>query len=261
MTSNTEPHYQEYVTDKKFHESYTNYQKRYAEEPAERDKITIKIVAELFKNSGKKTFSLLDIGCHTGNLLYHLKKNIPQISYTGGDLPEEVIGDCKANPMLDGIDFQVMDVCTLPVEKKFDVITINAVLYLFSENEFESALKSIAGALAPGGHLICFDFFHPYNQDLKIIEKSNSHPAGLHLHFRPYSNVREMLRSAGFAEETFSPFEIPIDLEKNAPFGDNKDGLEDLNSYTVKSDSGKRMLFRGTLYQPWCHLVAQKGSS
>ncbi|WP_204106198.1 MULTISPECIES: class I SAM-dependent methyltransferase [Spirulina sp. CCY15215] len=38
----------------------------------------------------------------------------------------------------------------------------------------------------------------------------------------------------------------------------NVDGYEDLNTYTVKTESGKRLQFRGTLFQPWCHLMAQK---
>jgi hypothetical protein len=54
----------------------------------------------------------------------------------------------------------------------------------------------------------------------------------------------------GFKSVVFEPFEIAIDL----PFS----GLEgNPISYTKTTEEGKRMQFRGVLYQPWCHLVAQ----
>ena len=63
---------------------------------------------------------------------------------------------------------------------------------------------------------------------------------------------------SGFDDVQFAPFEIPIDLPRGRTVGDNESGFEDLNSYTVRSEAGDRLLFRGTLFQPWCHLIARK---
>ena len=34
--------------------------------------------------------------------------------------------------------------------------------------------------------------------------------------------------------------------------------FSELNSYTIKSENGERLVFRGSLYQPWCHICARR---
>jgi hypothetical protein len=71
------------------------------------------------------------------------------------------------------------------------------------------------------------------------------------LHFRPYSVVDATLRRHGFAAPTITPFAIPIDLPKPAD-------PADISSQTVPLADGGRLIFRGALYTPWCHLAARK---
>jgi SAM-dependent methyltransferase len=123
-------------------------------------------------------------------------------------------------------------------------------VYLFRQPEFERSLASLAKALKPGGRFLAFDWFHPYEQELAIFEKSATHPEGLLIHARPYSLVEKALAKAGFGDVAFRPFAIPIDLEQPRK-------PTDMRSYTVPAD-GRRLLFRGALFQPWCHLVARK---
>jgi hypothetical protein len=52
-----------------------------------------------------------------------------------------------------------------------------------------------------------------------------------------------------------------MDLARGSVYKDGESGFEDLNSYTVKTETGDRLLFRGALYQPWCHMIAHKGIS
>ncbi len=108
----------------------------------------------------------------------------------------------------------------------------------------------MAQALAPGGAVVVFYFFHPFEQDLSIIEVSKSHPNGLRLRFRPMSRATKTLEGAGFLNPQFRPFTLPIDLPRNP---DNSE----LITYSVNSD-GIKLPFRGTLFQPWCHLVAER---
>jgi hypothetical protein len=78
------------------------------------------------------------------------------------------------------------------------------------------------------------------------------------LHLRPQANTTRILEDCGFSAIRYTPFSIPIDLAPGQTAAGNREGFEDLNSYTVKVESGDRLLFRGTLFQPWCHLVARK---
>src|SRR5579859_922292 len=71
--------YEEYVKDEKFLAFYNEYQKRYAGQIAERDKVMLGLIAEKTKGRG----ALLDIGCSTGNLLLHIKQAFPEMTLTG----------------------------------------------------------------------------------------------------------------------------------------------------------------------------------
>jgi SAM-dependent methyltransferase len=244
--------YKEYVSDETFLKDYSEYQKRYAENIRESDRVLIQLIRNIVDRQGsQRSLSLLDIGCSTGNLLLHIKHALPELELTGGDMTPAILEQCKSNPVLSGISFKEKNMLELGTEEKFDIITSNAVLYMFGDDEFERALESVAGALKPDGWFLAFDFFHPFEQDLAIFEKSKTHPNGLMLHFRQQSKVLPSLEKTGFQNISFRPFLIPIDLEMSEDFSE-------LNTYTRRAENGERMLFRGTLFQPWCHLLAQK---
>ena len=144
-------------------------------------------------------------------------------------------------------------------ESRFDIIIANAVTYLFEEDQYKRAILGVQKALRPGGCFLSFEWVHPYRQDIKIIEKSDSHPDGLPIHSRSLQTVNRIMSECGFDSVEVAPFEIPIDLgEENKTT--SADDFESLNTRTVKTDSGNRLLFRGSLYQPWCHVSAKKAA-
>jgi SAM-dependent methyltransferase len=153
------------------------------------------------------------------------------------------------NPELSSIHFAKLDIRKLPVGS-FDIVTANAILYGFDEEPFAESIRSIAKSLRPGGHLIAFDFFHPFEQEVSIVEKSKAFPDGHPLHFRSYAKASEVLKAAGFSDINYQLFEIKIDLPHP--------GYGSVVSYTRMSE-GQRLLFRGSIFQPWCHLVARRG--
>jgi SAM-dependent methyltransferase len=239
--------YDKYVKDENFLAFYNDYQKRYAGQIAERDKVMLGLIAE--KTQGRGT--LLDIGCSTGNLLLHIKRAFPDMSLTGGELAESSLTAARANPELAGIEFRAMDMLDIPGQ--YDCITANAVTYLFNHAEYERAVASIARALRPNGTFISFDWYHEFDgQDLAITEFTAGHPDGLVIHARPYSRVSAIFGKAGLDGIAFQPFRIPIDL----PEPTDKSG--DPITYTVRQENGDRLCMRGALFQPWCHIVATK---
>jgi SAM-dependent methyltransferase len=241
--------YEEYVTDKSFLDSYNDYQTKYASTIRESDRILLSLASDwLQQNQTEANPHLLDIGCSTGNFLLHLKRLCgPRLKLTGGDLALSSLDACKANPELEGIDFEVMDITKLPKES-FDLVVVNAVLYMFMEEQYQSALRSLRASLRRGGAVLLFDFGHEFAQDIEIIEKTSSHPNGLRLCFRPMTKISSSAAAAGFSKVDYKPFVLPIDLPRPA---DNAEII----TYTVKNEQGDRMAFRGTLYQPWCHMI------
>ena len=257
-----EPTYEDYVRDESFISDYLAYQARWSTNARESDRVIIEHVAnavEALPSAGREPH-VVDIGCSTGNLLKHLRSALPDVRLSGSDYSPESVATCRADPALAGMAFETVDIVQMAAEDVFDVAVVNAVLYLLDQTDFDAALRGLARSLRPGGTLVVFDFFHPFRQDLSIIERSRSHPDGLPIHFRSMAEVEASLGVAGFSSVRFEPFEIPIDLEEGAPHGDNRSGFEDLNSYTVRAEDGRRLLFRGTLFQPWCHLIAVKAA-
>lgn len=242
--------YRDYVKDEKFLAEYNEYQQRYAGNMRESDKVLVNLVKR-FAEERKTPIDVLDIGCSTGNLLLHLKKLVPGARLVGGDLAKSSIETCRKNPNLEGIGFEEMNLLALP-KAQFDIVIVNAVLYMLDDKQYQQALSSIAKCLRSDGVCLIYDFAHPFvHQQLTIYETSVLHPDGLRLNFRPMNNVTEAARAAGFSSVEFHPFEIPIDLPM--PGHD-----QDVVSYTVNNQDGTRSLFRGALFQPWCHMIARK---
>ena len=245
--------YKDYVYDDAHMKDYSEYQNRYAKTIRESDKVLIEIIRNLAAvdlKRGKRP-ALLDIGCSTGNLLLHLKHTLPGLELWGGDMAPGIIAECQNNPPLQGIQFEEMNVLDISYKNQFDFIIANVMLFALNNEEFDAAFTCIGTALQPKGWLVVFDLIHPFEQEITIIEKSKLHPKGLKLHFRGYSRVKDSLKKAGFSNPDFKPFHIPIDLKRPSE-------PADITSYTIQSVDGQRMSFRGTLFQPWCHLVAQK---
>jgi SAM-dependent methyltransferase len=235
--------FETYPNDARHMADYIAYQRRYATDIRESDKGILDIIARL------PGADLLDIGCSTGNLLRHIRNSFPRLSLTGGDLSDMQLEECRRDQTLAGIKFEKLDIRDLP-QDAFDLVVANAILYGFSDDSFRQCVQSIGRSLRAGGHFIAFDFFQPFVQEVDIVERSAAFPHGHPLHFRSFGHTEQVLSSNGFDSVSFKPFEIKIDLPRP--------GAESIVSYTVKTQDEARLLFRGSLFQPWCHLIAKK---
>jgi SAM-dependent methyltransferase len=245
--------YEKYPHDNEYIRSYIAYQERYAKDARDSDKKLIEFIGQLLAAHApaNRRPRVLDIGCSTGNLLIHIRRAFPGLDLTGGDLSELSIAGCKANAALAGVALEVMNILRLGERPNhYDVIITNAILYGFTDELFAASLKAINAALVPGGWLVVFDFFHPWEQDVALIEKSALFPDGHPLHFRSYATARKALSAAGFEEPRFTPFEIGVDLPDHGPAS--------ITTRTITAKDGQRMQFRGCLSQPWCHAVVRK---
>jgi SAM-dependent methyltransferase len=238
----------EYVTGE-----YLEYQKKYAKNIRESDKVLIRLIRKAVQGEPPRAEGprLLDIGCSNGNLLLHLKNALPGVEYFGGDLFPEIVEHCRNNPDLAGVPFEVMDIRDLGDQPRFDMVVANAILSRFRDDEFARSISAISRVTRPGGWFFTFEWFHPFEQEVEIFERSGPHPEGLTLIFRPYSRVAGILKQRSYRNIEFHPFSIPIDLPKPNDPGD-------ISTYTIRTDDGERLNFRGCLYLPWCHVVARK---
>lgn len=234
-------------------ESYLDYQKRYADVPAERDKVMLRLLQEEVDRRGGPAaeLSLLDIGCSNGNLLRFLRHAYPQFILRGSDVFPDMIEQVRNDSSLKGIDFEVMDVRDFKLNKKVDIVIANAVLFRFDDPTYITCCRNISNALRSGGVFFSLDFYTCYDQHLTLIERSVPHPEGLTLHFRPMVVTESLLKAEGFTDISFYPFDIPIDLPRSEEDGG-------IRTHTRRTTDGENLQFRGAIFQPWCHMVARK---
>lgn len=231
-----------------YENSYADYQKRYRSSPPARDVVMLELLKGVVGD--REAGTLLDIGCHNGNLLAMVKRELPAWELHGADIWPAVIEDCVADPDLTGIDFREASILSLPWHGYFDVVIANAVLYSFDDDDYLEALKQVAMSLRPGGAFIALDWYHQFQQSLETREFTPEHPDGVTLFTRSWDSVSRTLDDAGLSSVEFVPFEIPYDLELSDP-GDA------LHTHTRTLADGRRLQFRGSIHQPWCYLVAR----
>jgi trans-aconitate methyltransferase len=231
-------------------DKYAAYQSRYRTTLKESDKELLALVSEAVDGDGTGR-TIVDIGCHTGNLLFRLKQRHPRAVLVGWDIFPPIIESCRADPELAGIEFEVMNVLDIKPQALADVTILSAVLFRFGDAEHETAWRQIHRVLKPGGYAVVFDWYHPYRQTVRIVDETDLHPEGLTLNMRSQDAVRKQLLGLGFASVRFLPFKIGIDLEC-------KDPGDAVSTHTRKTADGERLQFRGVIYQPWCYMVATK---
>lgn len=241
--------YRDYVGDGAHMEAYRAYQQRYAGRSRESDGKLISLVQRHAGDLQGKT--LLDMGCSTGNLLLHLKHALPGLALEGADLIEKIIAENAGKPELAGISFRVMNVLEMDADRQYDVVVANAALMFFDDVEFERAVLNLARAVKPGGLLAVFDLFHPFEETITLVETSAAHPKGLKFSLRSHRQVRTAVEAGGLESPSFEAWSMPMDLPRPTDWAD-------LTSYTVRTDGGERLSFRGVLYQPWCHMLARR---
>lgn len=229
--------YDSYANDPDHMPDYIAYQARYRQAPRESDKVLIGMLAGV-------TGDVLDIGCSTGNLLFHIRREHPHLRLVGGDLSKIQIQACMQDRSLEGIRFEEMDIRSLR-HAAYSAVIANATIAVLRESELDECFAGFRRILRPGGRLLIFDYMHPFAQEIHIVEKSAAFPDGIALHFKSYGLVRRLLGKCGFIRERFAPFVMPFEL----PFN----GYESVQTYTKNGES-----FRGAIYQPWCHLEAIK---
>lgn len=245
----TDSTYKDYVHDEAHMAQYREYQRKYATKIRESDRKLIALVAAHVGDGHGNT--LLDMGCSTGNLLLHLKHAFPALALEGSDLAAEIIASDQRNPELAGITFTVRDMLEMADTPQYDVVTSNAALMFFDDEQFERAVMQLARAVKPGGLFVMFDLFHSFDETIVVTERSAAHPKGLKFALRAWSGVRAALDRAGLVDATFASWHMPFDLPRPPD-------PADLTSYTIKTDGGERLSFRGALFQPWCHVTARR---
>ena len=251
--SNT-PNYSDYAADSSHFVRYERHQSRYRQAPRESDKVLVSMLERAAPVDGP--LRILDAGCSNGNLLYHVGQSTlgPRALLEGFDYSHDAVARCHADPDLqNGISIFHGDITNPPCpEGAYDFIFVNAVFYCLDDSSFQKALQALGRLLKPGGMVLNFELVTDFPEySLELVERSPAFPEGHTLRIRGRHEVEAACATAGMRLAEFTPFEIPIDLALEY----HPDWL---TTYTVPTQDGRRLMFRGCLFQPWAFLMLQK---
>lgn len=167
-----------------------------------------KVLAE---NVSKNTENIIDLGCGTGLELDEIFKLNPNISVTGIDLSEEMLGELKRKHGDKKLDLRCESYFDSDFgENVFDCAISFQTMHHFSHDEKIKLYEKIRNSLKNGGVYIEGDYMARsqfeedfyYAENARLREKQNL-PVGAFYHYDTpctAANQTEMLLKAGFSE-------------------------------------------------------------
>ena len=167
--------------------------------PKENFVMLIKLLEKEKKNIN---FSLLDVGCANGELLYNIKKKFNESNLTGIDVDQSLLDKAKKMCPKD-IKFLKNDISKNKINiGKFDYVICCGVLSIFKDGK--KILKNLKSLLKPKGKIFIFDSLNKYCYNLHIVAENyrNKKPDLF------YKNVY----SVQFIKKFFSEYKKKIDI-------------------------------------------------
>ena len=212
------------------------------EQRYEEPKELFKILAGIVKRSGAMVEGsrVFDFGCAAGEFLYYMRKEFPSAKYIGYDVVPELID--AARQKVQGVDFRLGSVteAQLLTCDSIDVAFMAGVHSIF--DEFESCFSNLFRWVRPGGRLYVVGLFNPSPIDVWVKYRRVDDPDLDHREpgwniFSKASVSRFIDSTIGPGNHSFTPFEMPFDLESNAE--------DPVRSWTFIDGQGRRLATNG----------------
>lgn len=210
--------------------------------------------AEGFIDSASE-LRILDLCSGAGANVYHMSKRYPKSSFVGIDINPDLVAQGNAFYKANGIGncrLEVGDIYELDAGyvSEFDgVVFLQTLSWL---PEFESTIRAIV-TLAPNwialtslfydGQVSCTNEVTEYDDALKPARTSFYNVYSLPV-------VREYVRSKGYRDFVYTPFEMDVDLPKP--------DKRLMSTYTEKLEDGHRLQLSGPLLMPWYFVGARR---
>jgi ubiquinone/menaquinone biosynthesis C-methylase UbiE len=217
--------------------------KKYVKEKQEMDKFLETLISPILEKNNQK---ILDACCGIGHIDYFLSELNHSNEFLGVDQTKYLIDEAKKICNKKNVRFEEGNIYDLPkkFEKFFD-ITINwkTISWIPYYDEFIKSLFKITKS-----HIFLSSLFYDGDIDFEIKVREYKKESGKD-HFNLYYNVysfprfKEFLVSLGAKKIKSYDFEINKDLSKPP--------IDQMGTYTVKLENGKRMQISGAVVMMW----------
>ena len=169
-------------------------------------------IIDILKKKNKENYSLIDLGCARGELLYHIKNEMPNYSELYGlDYSSQLIESAQESSLLEDINFEVGDAQNFNLNKKFDFVVCIGVTGYF--DSLDKLFARIYEHLKEGGVAIVCNLFNEYDIDVIVKYRNNGYfnkfESGWNIH--SIKTARTELDKAGLSLTSLSKFELSFD--------------------------------------------------
>ncbi|CAM3025473.1 class I SAM-dependent methyltransferase [Legionella worsleiensis] len=183
--------------------------------------------------------ALLDVGCATGEFLYYLSSRYPEYNFTGIDVFDDLINQCKnLQPEKEFIKASILH---LPeqLKGKFDVVTVVGVMSIFDESELSLFFDNLFAACRPGASIYILSPFNEFGVDCEI--KHRKRIQEVKGNWEKGWNVFSKETIAELIQDrcnhwSFHPFRIGFDIKPKE---------DPVRTWTLKTEHNNRQLTNG----------------
>lgn len=152
------------------HQDYIYFEEDYYKNKKE----TFSFLIDILKRFNKDNFSLLDLGCSRGELLYHIKNDLPNYSKLFGlDYSKNLIKNAEGQEFLKDVDFKVGDAQNFKLNQKFDFIVCSGVVGYF--DSLDGISKMLNKHLKKNGVALVFNVFNEFDVDVHVKYRNNKY--------------------------------------------------------------------------------------
>ena len=207
-----------------------------SDNPKEMFKFIRSVLSSKRLNTAK---SLLDVGCATGELIYYLKGNHPNLSCTGIDVSEAMIELAKARQPNES--FICRDILTRKMQKmlQYDIVLCAGVLQIF--DDIELPIHNLLSSVRPFGMLVVAGSFNTHNVDvlMRYRRGGSENVSGWETGWNLFSKetIEQSLKSFGndLAWDWFD-FEMPFPLPEQE---------DPMRTWTISTEHNSNQLING----------------
>ena len=154
----------------------------------------------------KNLETVLEVGCGTGIYPIKLKELFANIKYTGIDISETAIKQCKKNS---SFEFIAGDFIKLDISRKFDLVFSHAVVdHVYDVDEFVAKIVNLTKKYA---YITAYRGFFP---DLKKHKMNWNHEDGSYYNDFSIIQINKKLKEIGLNENEFNVRSLKVD-DKN----------------------------------------------
>jgi len=167
---------------------------------------------DILKERIENNYSLLDLGCARGELLYHIKNELPNYTNLFGiDYSYRLIAGAKEQKFLSDINFDIGDAENFSINQPVDFIVCAGVTGFF--DSLDKLFYGISTHLNEGGSALILHLFNEFDIDVLVKYRSNQYfnefQSGWNVH--SIQTAKSALEKAGLSLVNTHKFELSFD--------------------------------------------------